>query len=352
MEIEPSQPHLLSDQVKWMIIHYKKLGYGDRKTARTAAEEYNRIGLSHHTVKSVWEKYRATQTVHNAWSLEGRPPVTSERDEKRLRSYYKRNPRNSISEAKVDLRLSASRSTLNRVALKEGLKAYKAPSKIQISERNMERRLQFANEMRYKKGFYWGRWVFSDESSFTLYNPNGRTFVRRSSGNDFREEHVQFRNQGPTLMVWGAISSEGVGPLVRIDRIEEGSNTLNGERYLTLLQRHLLQTYPYLTDQRYVFQQDNAPCHKSQVVTNWFEFKGINRANWPAQSPDLNLIECVWNEMKFRIRGENFTNKDELWKRLKKEWNSISLEFIDKLYENMPDRIKAVQEAEGGNTKY
>jgi len=49
-----------------------------------------------------------------------------------------------------------------------------------------------------------------------------------------------------------------VGPLVRVDQIEEGEETLNGARYLTILQRHLLQNYPKLKNQRLYFQQDNA----------------------------------------------------------------------------------------------
>ena len=94
-------------------------------------------------------------------------------------------------------------------------------------------------------------------------------------------------------MVWGAISIDGPGPLVRIDSIVDGEDTLNGARYLKLLQRYVMQNYPYLKDQRYVFQQDNAPSHREKSVQEWFNFKGINLATWPAQSPDLNLIEAI-----------------------------------------------------------
>jgi len=73
---------------------------------------------------------------------------------------------------------------------------------------------------------------------------------------------------------------------------------------------------------------------------------------WPAQSPDLNIIECMWNEMKFRIKGITFANKDELWKRLKKERKSITKEYIQELFENILRRIFAVKKVKGGNTKY
>lgn len=140
--------------------------------------------------------------------------------------------------------------------------------------------------------------------------------------------------------------------MIRVDQLVEGEATLNGERYLILLQRYLLQNYPYLKDQGGIFQQDNVPSHRYGRVLDWFELKNINTIRWPAQSPDLNIIECVWNELKYRIKGETFLDKDHLWKRLKKEWKSISQESIKELFESMPRRILAVKKARGGNTKY
>jgi transposase len=153
-------------------------------------------------------------------------------------------------------------------------------------------------------------------------------------------------------MVWGVISHKGVGPLVRIDSIEEGEATLNGERYLTILQRYLLRNYPTLKEQKLVFQQDNAPSHRYNRVASWIEEKEIEKLVWPPQSPDMSLIESVWNDMKFRLRGKVFTNKDQLWKALKREWRLISPSFIKDLYEGMPRRIGALLEAEGRHTKY
>ncbi len=51
------------------------------------------------------------------------------------------------------------------------------------------------------------------------------------------------------------------------------------------------------------FQQDNAPCHKVQIISIWFlehdnEFTVLQ---WPPPSPDLNLIEHLWDVVEREI---------------------------------------------------
>ena len=171
--------HLLSDEIKWSIVLFKKQGQSNKAIARIIGLEFKRPSISHQTVKMVWDKYTKTQGVSNQWSRVGPPLALSEEDLMRLQRYFNKNPKHSVEEAKVALELPVSRPTINRALLERGIKAYRAPKKFYISPINVIKRNDFALEFENKTLNFWKKILFSDESSFALYNANGRLLVRR-----------------------------------------------------------------------------------------------------------------------------------------------------------------------------
>ena len=75
---------------------------------------------------------------------------------------------------------------------------------------------------------------------------------------------------------------------------------------------------------------------------------------WPAQSPDLNLIEHVWSELarKLRRRKNFIHNTEDLRRELLLAWENIDVEFTAKLIESMTRRCQAVIDSKGDVTKY
>ncbi|KAK0140016.1 Transposable element Tcb2 transposase [Merluccius polli] len=104
------------------------------------------------------------------------------------------------------------------------------------------------------------------------------------------------------------------------------------------------------------FQQDNAPCHKARIISDWFlehdnEFTVLK---WPPQSPDLNPIEHLWDvvEREIRIMDVQPTNLQQLRDAIMSIWTKLSEECFQYLVESVPRRIKAVLKAKGGPTRY
>ncbi|KAI5152859.1 hypothetical protein ENBRE01_3070, partial [Enteropsectra breve] len=63
---------------------------------------------------------------------------------------------------------------------------------------------------------------------------------------------------------------------------------------------------------KFIFKQDNAPCHKSNYTSRFFTENEINVIEWPAQSPDLNPIENVWAYIDQRLEKKVHKSKSQL----------------------------------------
>jgi len=56
---------------------------------------------------------------------------------------------------------------------------------------------------------------------------------------------------------------------------------------------------------RGILMEDNASVHTAAYTRAWHAYYGFNKMVWPANSPDLNLIENVWRLLKYRV-GRRF----------------------------------------------
>lgn len=131
---------------------------------------------------------------------------------------------------------------------------------------------------------------------------------------------------------------------------------MNVWQFDAILRKSLLGTLSdYNIDRsQFVFQQDLDPKHTSRLATHWFINNNISVLPWAASSPDMSIIEHVWDHVDkaIRCREHRPTTVEQLWKALQEEWAKLDLSYIRALYDSMPRRIQSLQEAKGGYTRY
>lgn len=104
---------------------------------------------------------------------------------------------------------------------------------------------------------------------------------------------------------------------------------MNSKDYTDILNDCLL---PYLEGlenitgkKNFLFQDDNARIHTAAYTREWLAKNYNFPLPWPSQSPDLNPIEHIWDELERRIRKHIPlpSSESELFDLLQKEWYNL-----------------------------
>lgn len=129
-----------------------------------------------------------------------------------------------------------SRKTVARRLKNAGLHARIPALKPLISKRNQRARLEYTREHVVWTDAQWDTVHFSNKSNFTIFGSEGKIYVRRRTGERLSSQCVKktIKFDGGSVMVWGMISSAGVGPIIRVH------DNINAEIYKRLLQQHVV----------------------------------------------------------------------------------------------------------------
>jgi len=327
------------------ICEYKRLqcvdlinkGLSQRKVA-------DQLQISRGGVRNIMKKFKSSGIIADVPKT-GRPRKLSVKKQRLIIIKSKLNPRWTANMLRSDGNINhlVSVDTVKRILRRAKLFGRVAVKKPFLSKINKIKRLKWCREKQSWSSVNWKRIIFSDESKIELHSKS-RQYVRRQVGSGLRPSMVQTTKKfSPYVMVWGAVRADGKRALAFCDE------NVNQHFYQQLLRENLPSIYSI----RYFFQQDGAKAHTATSTIDFLQANQIRQLqNWPPQSPDLSIIENLWDILKQKVRRRNCRNIFELKSTILDEWNNISNDEILNLYESIPRRIRAVIRAGGSNTKY
>ncbi|KAI6651150.1 hypothetical protein LOD99_5501 [Oopsacas minuta] len=206
-----------------------------------------------------------------------------------------------------------------------GLKCYKFREVLLLSEVNKRRRYEKCLILgkRFTGGTHQSI-VFSDEKILTVemaYNrQNSRTLAPDQKSISSSINTIKRTQKLASVMVWGAITSEGRTPLVLIDK----GVKINKEVYVESILENALKPWAgeHFKGAHWVFQQDSAPSHKAKMTSEWLKLnvpECISTEEWPTSSPDLNPMDfCIWSILESRICAKPHKNVKSLKSSLRR----------------------------------
>lgn len=185
--------------------------------------------------------------------------------------------------------------------------------------------------------------LFSDET-WATNDPQWKQWVTIHDFED-PDAFALLRRHPKGWMFWGSFAGGVKGPAFIW---EKGYGGITAEKYI----QHILPLVDEFVYQNpaTIFQHDNASAHRAKLTKQWLAEKGIDVIKWPANSPDINPIENVWNWMKEWIESHydiQSLTLEELRAAIWAAWEAIPSDFLKRLMMDMPRRLQQVIDRDG-----
>ena len=314
----------------------------------TGAEVGDIVGHSKSACNSIFKRWNDIGSVEDL-TRSGRPKKLNEEETEMVIESTKANPEMTLEEIIEDSQVDISKTTGWRTLISNNFCCRTAAEKWELDDVHRGNRLAWAKDKIKHSDVYWENIIFTDESIIS-HNPNKQMPWLHK---DEEVPPIQRDHWQDSVMIWGAIGFEGKFIL----EVLEG--TMDSGVYLDILKRRLLRNFPTLHPDRaqskgvdpLIYQHDGATSHTALAVKAYFDQRDIQVLDWPAKSPDINLIEPVWARLKKGLK-RSYNSRKELIEDIMESKKSTTSHFIKSLYSSMKRRLQAIIDANGGPTKY
>ena len=191
--------------------------------------------------------------------------------------------------------------------------------------------------------------LISDECRFNLSHADGHERVYRRRGERFVDACITEwdRFGGGSVLVWGGIMG---GSRIRLIVI---NGNINVQTYINDVLA--VEALPFIQfhGPNVTFMCDNARPHSAAITRQCLATNNFNVLDWSANSPDLNPIKQVWDELERRVRRNHAIHTvNNLAAALQAEWANLHAPFIQRYVNSMRQRIIACNAQNGGHMRY
>lgn len=315
------------------------------------------------------------------------------------------NPKNPVREQPYTIQASyfgiqASKRTIQKYMAKNKVQRYKKAIVRSISSKNTRQRETYGwDHQGHTIANFWQFVYFTDECHIDPHQIS-QAYVLRPQGTRYNVENLQqepLTTTGVKLHLAASVSWHHKSPLQfyndENDHLEPPKRPRKPRKskYETEEQHHNrvieweahlphavdvqpkgnLMTQQYYTDRllpvyihevhmqriyhnrEAILQEDNDPSHGTRSHDN--KVQRLKRSNWittivhPAQSPDLNPQEGIWNILKQRVRRRysDWNTIEELKAICVQEWDKITLQEVRARVNEMPWRCQQLRKHKG-----
>lgn len=229
------------------------------------------------------------------------------------------------------------------------------PRRIRLTQRQTDERLVWCRtqiQLRPRPED-WEDVLFSDETwakNDPMWKKRGILFDEEDP--EDIEDWALRKRRPDGWMFWGSFAGRRKGPTFVWEKKYGGIDSVKYIRHILPL---LQEFFSNEDNANCVFQQDNAPSHRSKKTTAALQAAGIPILRFPTYSPDLTPIENVWPWMKdyIEIRYDvQELSLNELHPVVMEAWDAVPDEFLLRLAHSMPRRLQMCIERGGRQIDY